>query len=142
MVDDEGNPLVFYHGTRHEFSEFKREMLNTSGTSIATNYIGFYFTTSPDVAKVYASKKFDPKSGMAPTGRIGAVALNVKKPYYISEKTYWKWGRGSRGEMQDMVTRLKAQGHDGIVMPAVWRGRGKGAYDIVVFESDQILSLN
>lgn len=141
MVDELGNPLVFYHGTRQDFAEFRKEMLNTSGTAIATNYIGFYFTTSPEVARVYASKRFDPSHGLAPTGRIDAVILNVKKPYYITERTYWKWGRGSPTEMDDMVTILKSKGYDGIVMPAVWRGSGKGAFDVVVFDPDQIHKL-
>lgn len=141
MVDGSGNPIVFYHGTRRDFDQFNKEFTDTSGTSISTNYIGFYFTTSPDVALIYTSKGFDPKKGLAVGARTEKAFLNVKKPYYITEKTYWKWGRGSQGEMEDMVTRLKSQGYDGIVMPAVWRGRGKGAFDVVVFDSSQIHKL-
>ena len=141
LVNDSGLPIVFYHGTRSEFTGFNRELLNTAGTAIPTNYLGFYFTTAPEVAQVYASKRFDPSQGPAKGGRVESFLLNVKKPYYITEKTYWKWGRGSRAEMTDMVERLKSQGYDGIVMPSVWRGRGRGAYDVVVFDPEQIHNL-
>lgn len=141
MVDSSGNPIVFYHGTRRDFANFSKEVLNSAGTQISTNYLGFYFTTSPDVAQIYISKQFDPKKGLASGGRVDSYLLNVKKPYYITENTYWKWGRGSPKEMEEIVIQLKTRGYDGIVMPSVWRGRGKGAYDVVVFEPNQIHKL-
>ena len=142
MVDASGNPIVFYHGTRRDFSKFSKEFLDTAGTAIPTNYLGFYFTSSPDVAKIYISKHFDPKREQHSSGMIRKFFLDVKKPYYITEKTYWKWGHGSAGEMEDLVTKLRSSGYDGIVMPSVWRGKGKGTHDVVVFSSDQIIEFN
>lgn len=141
MVNSIGEPLVFYHGTRRDFENFSKNFLDSSGTSISTNYLGFYFTTSEDVARVYISKGFDTSKGVSPRGSIKSAALDVKNPYFISEKTYWKWGRGSPKEMQTLVDTMIANGYDGIVMPSVWRGRGRGSYDIVVFNSSQIHQL-
>jgi hypothetical protein len=141
MVDDVGQPIVFYHGTRHEFTQFSKSFLNTAGTEIPTNYIGFYFTTAPEVAQVYISRQFDPSKGLKPGGQVGSYVLNIKKPYYITENTYWGWGRGSVKEMEELVEKFQANGYDGIVMPSVWRGKNKGAYDVVVFDSKQIYKI-
>lgn len=138
MVSDEGKPILFYHGTRNDFEIFNKEFTDTSGTNIPTNYLGWYFTTSPDVAEIYVSKGFDPNLGRAKGGRINAYFLNVKNPYFITSKTYWRWGRGTPGEMEDLVMRFKSQGYDAIIMPSVWRGKGRGAFDIVVFGDNQI----
>lgn len=139
FVDDEGNPIVFYHGTKREFDEFRNEFLDTSGTSVPTNFIGFYFTTSRATADVYASKRFEKRRGV--TGHVREVLLNSKKPNYITEKTYWQWGHSTPEELIDMVTVLKSKGYDSIVMPSVWRGHGKRSYDVVVFDESQIISL-
>jgi hypothetical protein len=48
VVDDEGNPLVVYHGTTHDFKSFELErgnMENAVGR-------GYYFTTSPEDASI------------------------------------------------------------------------------------------
>lgn len=142
LVSADGKPLLFYHGTRRDFESFSKEFIDTSGTNISTNYLGWYFTTSPDVAEIYISRGFDPALGRARGGRINAYILNVKNPYFITPRTYWSWGRGRPKEMEDLVTQFKSRGYDAIVMPSVWRGKGRGAFDIVVFDNHQILSVS
>ena len=141
MVNNNGDPLIFYHGTKRDFITFSKSFVNTSGTAISTNYLGFFFTTSPNVAEIYISKKFDPKQGRHPHGKILRYCLNIKNPYFITEKTYWKWGRSSIDEIEDMVQHLKSRGYDGIVMTSVWRGKDKNSYDAVVFDSNQIIEI-
>jgi hypothetical protein len=56
VVDDEGNPLVVYHGTTHDFDSFELERGNT-GNAVGT---GYYFTTSPEDASInYAGEGAD-----------------------------------------------------------------------------------
>jgi hypothetical protein len=63
--------------------------------------------------------------------------LNIKKPFFISEKKYWNLSRMTKDEILTYQNQLKSKGFDGIIMPSVWRGHGKG-YDFVVFDNDQI----
>lgn len=142
LTDTTGRPIPFYHGTKKNFTEFSKEAINTSGTSVSTNYMGFFFTTSSDVAKIYASKKFDPKSGLKRGGRINAVFITSDKPYYITEKKYWTLTKSSSVEIMQFIDQLKIDDYDCIIMPSVWRGRGHGSYDIAVFDASQIISIN
>lgn len=142
LISSEGKPLLFYHGTRKDFETFSKEFIDSSGTDISTNYLGWYFTTSPDVAEVYISKGFDTSLGRARGGRINTYILNVKNPYFITPRTYWSWGRSRPKEMEDLVTQFKSRGYDAIVMPSVWRGKDRGAFDIVVFDNHQILRVS
>jgi hypothetical protein len=52
VVDENGEPMVMYHGTNTEFSTFD---LSKGKTFFAGK--GFYFTTSSDFAATYGSKK-------------------------------------------------------------------------------------
>ncbi len=142
MVDSNGNPLIFYHGTKHDFTQFSKKFLDSSGTKISTNYLGFYFTTSENIAKIYISKQYDISKGQHPSGTIQSFYLDIKKPYFITEKTYWKWSNSSPKEMESLVDIMKSKNYDGIIMPSVWRGSKQNGYDAVVFDSHQIIKTN
>jgi len=67
VVDDNGEPLVVYHGTRTNFTEFKmNDDLNGIGS-----YYGFYFTDNLVYAKEY--------------GKALSVFLNIKNPLLIDD---------------------------------------------------------
>jgi len=53
VVDDEGNPLVVYHGTNQEFSNFDKGMLGNM-TKASSAEKGFFFTDSKGEAKSYS----------------------------------------------------------------------------------------
>ena len=64
VVDENGYPLVVYHGTENEFSEFKSEFMGKTGTALGH---GFYFTSNKDDAGAFGNI-------------IKAFYLNIKKP--------------------------------------------------------------
>jgi hypothetical protein len=111
MVDNAGEPLLFFHGTTHDFEQFNEKFIDASGTDISTNYLGFYFTTSSETSRIYISKRFDPRYGEKHGGKIRTFILDIKKPYFITEKTYWKWARASSDELIDVVDTLKMKGY-------------------------------
>ena len=51
----DGSPLVVYHSTSKEFSEFKEEFISGGFLPQGT---GFYFTSTEDYSKIYGGKTF------------------------------------------------------------------------------------
>jgi len=71
VVDAQGKPLVVYHGTRRDFSEF--EITNPHGA--AGNPKGAYFTADRSVAKQYAENDDGEHDGKS---RIIAAYLHIE----------------------------------------------------------------
>lgn len=71
VVDDNGIPLVVYHGTESEFNEFKSKYIGTSGTRHGQ---GFYFTNDKDFANRFGNI-------------VKAFYLNIRKPLSSDELT-------------------------------------------------------
>jgi hypothetical protein len=57
VVDQNGDPLVLYHGTAYDFSEFSPERLG-SNTGAPSAEVGFFFTARPKTAEYYAKGQF------------------------------------------------------------------------------------
>jgi hypothetical protein len=79
-VNEDGSPLVLYHGTTADFDEFKRDAKKRNRTG---NPDGFYF--SPDASDTteylkenYDSDKYDEGSNVMP------VYISVKRPFNYS----------------------------------------------------------
>lgn len=140
VVDENGEPLVVYHGTEHPvpFSVFK------SGKS---GYLGpgIYFTPELRGALQYRGF-YDPESGM-----VYSCFVNMRKPLRISyaekpakvildmvsETAYESRAAVQANESKMLrkgdLSKVKRKGYDGIVwMP-------KGAYDANSFTSGEML---
>lgn len=53
VVDDQGQPLVVFHGTNQSFDAFSKDTLG-SATKSHSSKLGYFFTSSPRVASEYA----------------------------------------------------------------------------------------
>lgn len=71
VVDENGLPLIVYHGTENEFDEFKSEFMGKTGTALGQ---GFYFASSDEDASAYGTN-------------IKAFYLNIRKPLSLDELT-------------------------------------------------------
>lgn len=69
--DDNGLPLIVYHGTENEFNEFKSEYMGQTGTALGQ---GFYFTSNEDEAGGFGSI-------------VKAYYLNIRKPLSLDKLT-------------------------------------------------------
>lgn len=76
VVDDNGKPLVVYHGTAADFTEFSHAAAYT-GEGASQSGSGFYFTTERESSSNYASMKG------VDTGVVYPVYLSIKKPVFI-----------------------------------------------------------
>lgn len=64
VVDNNGYPLVVYHGTENEFNEFSSKFMGKTGTAGGQ---GFYFTSVQDDARMFGDK-------------VKGFYLNIRKP--------------------------------------------------------------
>ena len=132
-VDSQGRPLVVYHGTKMDFTEFdigKGMTGEIRGNPIAK--YGFFFSDDPNTANTYA--------GDNPASNVMPVYLLLKKPFVMDMwRDFGKLSDG-KGIVQDdlvkpFIEQLKRKGHDGMIL------KGGDTYrELMVFEPTQIKS--
>lgn len=164
VVDEEGKPVVVYHGTPEK--EIKDFQLSRAGSNIDSGFLGqgFYFTSDQGVADNYA------KMRTGAGGTIIPAYLSVKNPFNWGRKTQGVRALAMRGErlpdaIHDQVIQktgfvfdpnkewdsndekslseavrsvLMGMGHDGVVADAVQNGKTTREY--VAFNPNQIKS--
>lgn len=113
VVDDNGRPLVVYHGTSSDFDTFD---IDQSGKNTGTAIYGkgFYFTTNKDVATKWGQKRGEPI--------VMSAYVKLENPNMVEELSYPK-------DSQE-------KGFDGVIAK-VW---GSNDLEIVAFEPNQIKS--
>jgi hypothetical protein len=124
VVDDQGKPLVVYHGTRGDFSVFDAGRQGQSDFGASGR--GFYFSQDPNTANVYAA--LSPGDG-APN--IMPVSVSLKIPYELGARL-----PQNEAESRLLTERVKAEGYDGIIV----RGADGVLDEIVAFNDTQIKS--
>lgn len=112
VVDDDGKPLVVYHGTALEKDRFRRE---GGGAGI-----GAYFTANPAVASEYAMMDAEVE-GDPP--QVIPVYLSLQNPFYMT-------GTDSYSITPEERDGLEARGYDGII----------GEHEFIAFRPEQIKS--
>jgi hypothetical protein len=135
VVDEKGEPLVVYHGTKVDFSEFSREFFGSGMSGAARN--GFFFTSDPVEASDYAS-------GSAPGGQVMPLYLSIQKPFELkfadhkiddiieADEKIAEYLRKSQG----IVSKMR--GVDGLILRNIGGQKGKDLY--VAFRPEQIKS--
>lgn len=75
LIDKNGIPIPFYHGTMADISEFSLDFIGGGHDQYGS---GFYFTDSPEIADMYTG---DIKTG-AVAPNILKVYLRIERPIY------------------------------------------------------------
>lgn len=149
VVDEQGRPLVVYHGTKDEFNEFQLK----TGKRYDSGHLGtgFYFTNIEQSAKEYSEWK----SGYGKE-RVLPLYLKIQNPLNLKDKdaTFKSRAKKALGikpkknegyatiteAESDAITKAaKEQGYDGIIAP-MFSSDGEIYY--VVFEPNQIKSVD
>ena len=136
VVDENGEPLVVYHGTKEDILRFDLSLAGTSTDSGGWGR-GIYFTEDADYAAVYA--------GRAEGSNILPVYVALKNPMVVDVGARSKvirdfgleypGGNPSPEWSQRFADAVKARGHDGVLVTM----GGKPA-EIVAFRPEQIKS--
>ena len=141
-IDPEtGEPMVWYHGSVHNFTEFKTSAIgNMSGDKS-----GFYFTNNKGIAKSYYSKEtgkgldnilvifgLGKLKGYKPT--VYELFLNIKNPkiYESKEANEIFYDRAQK------AAEAKEKGYDGVLFKNVVDGPPTRQNVEIVFDPNQI----
>ena len=93
VVDEDGNPLVVYHGTDADFTVFKSKDGN------------YWFSASEDYAEAMAEERGG--------NRVMQTYLNMRKPYYAKLKP----SQFSDPNFEAAIIReAKSKGYDGVIL--------------------------
>lgn len=135
VVDENGEPLVVYHGTSAEFSVFSSERIGEA-TDAGTLGAGFYFTTSVDAAQSYADAAAE-KNGGSP--RVLRVYLRIRRPY-LAPRRIWQFSHEPKAAKKHSAS-LRRQGFDGVHFHIDQSALNAPSFDeFVVFDPRQIKS--
>lgn len=88
VLDENGEPMVLFHGTGEKFTEFDHKKIGSNGSALG---FGFYFTDSKDVASGYSNNLIP----------VMEVFLNSKKPLNINAKKF------NKQDIEKLVRRIK-----------------------------------
>lgn len=129
VVDENGEPLVVYHGTNFDFTIFKKEK-----PTIGAYGQGLYFTNDKNFASNYARGE---------NARILSLFINVKNPFVIVEDElplgYDKYSdmADNKGKSRDFTSKIISQSYDGVYAKNKYNEN-----EYVVFEPEQIKLAN
>jgi hypothetical protein len=115
IVDEQGNPLVVYHGTRKDFDVFGKDI---EKVGFSNKHRLWYFTKDVNMANSFAGGSEEAFKNMKSTGSIMPVYLSLQNPK-ILEKTednidaiedigYWA--------SDEQLDYFLSQGYDGIML--------------------------
>lgn len=125
VVDENGEPLVVYHGTNSDFTIFKADK-----PTIAAYGQGFYFTNDKNFASNYARGE---------KSKILNLFLNAKKIFYIDDDElpigYEKYSNmaDNKGTSRDFTRKIISNGYD-----CVYAKNRYNENELVVFQPNQI----
>lgn len=92
VVDENGEPLIVYHGTTEEFDAFSRALRGS--TDPGDGGLGFYFSPRKDISEMYGDI-------------IKPVFLSIKNP--VPEEKYSMLRSFGRGKVKSVILREKIQ---------------------------------
>ena len=117
VVDEQGRPLVVYHGTKAQFDEFN---INSPRTGVDIFGRGFYFTPYKNKAKFYGKI-------------VMPVYLSITNPENITELT--------PDTLNSDTAKLKEEGKNGIIFDRT-NDKTDELLTYVAFEPNQIKSVD
>ncbi|MFA5154479.1 MAG: hypothetical protein WC554_18190 [Clostridia bacterium] len=131
IVDEKGNPLIVYHGTKAHFDKFK--VGKTVGNNGEKDQIeGIYFTDNKSAALFFAAIEDDPSY-------LKTVYLSIQNPY-ITEGVKSLKESLKLDKLGDVAKKLKFMGYDGLIMEKGFYAYGGPHKQIIAFYPNQIKS--
>jgi hypothetical protein len=141
VVDENGDPLMVYHGTTADFEQFAKDL--TSARSSSGQKGAIFLSSNSEVANGYAMES---KTG----GNVMPVYVALKNPLIVDDPRPWRmYGAAS---FEAWIEKARKEGHDGLIFRRVADevdvdDRGMNTADraigdtIVAFEPTQIKSI-
>jgi hypothetical protein len=154
VVDEAGNPLTAYHGTKKAFDSFDAKKSGNTDKAVS-RFLGHFFTDKADEAKRYAEWN-------GQNGDVLETMLSIQNPYRMpysefdamNMQTYNNmkaagfqftgaqekaWDKAAKKSVLDRRKELQELGHDGVFVERPISG---GVDEYIAFEPTQIKSVN
>ena len=155
VVDEQGRPLVVYHGTNAEFDTFDISFTGATTKNQGIFGKGFYFTNDLGIAKLYSTY------GRRTDGKTLSVYLSIKNPFYWYELENKKSADIAKSlgfpksrilgdrllpilsakQIEIFTKNLKNAGYDGVIF-SYKEKQTRTQREYVVFEPNQIKSID
>lgn len=132
VVDENGEPMVVYHGSSNSFSEFSKKMMGSTGTAAAKK--GFWFAANPEVASFFA--QYEDKN-------IYPVFLNIKalaKTNDAKLSRYELMSGVGHNKRRDVLQKAIREGKNGAMFLNTVDYGGDRTDTFVAFSPNQIKS--
>lgn len=137
IVDKSGAPLILYHGTTADITEFQQNKATQKDAGWYGR--GIYFTADPITASAYSGYEGIQGKELSGAPRVMPVYASIQNPYF------WPKGRQaatSTEEAQSIRDELEAAGYDGVVVPNEFAApEFSSHYEVVAFFPNQIKSM-
>jgi DNA-binding transcriptional regulator YdaS (Cro superfamily) len=128
--DDQGAPVLLYHGTADDVTAFDVDHPNRKDSGWLGT--GVYLTDSTDMAELYAMQK--KRTGTAGENVMPLYA-RLENPYYATAEDKARVKAGGREAADQFTADLQAQGYDGVIYQVA-----PDAKEIVVFDPAAVKS--
>lgn len=138
VVDENGDPLVVYHGSTEQGIEvFDTSRVTERGKG---DQAGTYFTSDRLSASNYTRPRIGLPRVKGKRGSVTSAYLSVRKPFYTAEAIAKKQAQGLKfgDAKREVLKGLDRSVHDGII----FLGDGINPSEYVVFNPEQIKSVN
>jgi hypothetical protein len=140
VVDEQGNPLIVYHGTSKKFSVFK---LPSSKQKIKSSLgkFGFYFTGDSKLASSFGRINWSKENSKFKNGAsVFPVYLSIKKPYIMDIYEFIKISNELGGDVDSRRNDLIKNGYDGIIIKKPTSGYWASSMVMDEFPTDQFVA--
>lgn len=113
VVDENGEPLMVYHGTTKDFHVFDITK-GTKNTKVDWGNLGFFFTPNYSLAEDFTRYKWaiSEKSKIKKGSRIITVFLNIRIPNIISAREFSIYPT----KIDEQFRKIQMQEHDGWII--------------------------
>jgi len=118
VVDEDGEPLVVYHGTKEDFDRFEAWFKQRS-SGHPTARAGFFFSNDPGVAAAFSGHEVNPQSWPPKLvyregSKIIPAFLSIKNPIEISASDFIAQYVTGTESFEGFAESAKGRGYDGI----------------------------
>lgn len=94
VVDEEGKPLIMYHGSLADFDTFDLSKTGKNWGGFSSHGRGIYFTGSREAAETWVRRGMESTNNFEGSPKIYSVFLNIRNPYTNDKlaKNYYNQG--------------------------------------------------
>jgi hypothetical protein len=119
VIDEDGKPLVVYHGTLRDFTQFRPSAKKATRGGEALRDVGaMFFSANPELASAYSGTSksiltgdfFAYPQSSAEGGNVMPVYLSMQNPLVVDAENqmYTK--------VEDIIRKAKKDGYDGVIL--------------------------